>query len=58
MSGEVDYMLRVVVPDIENYDAVYRKLIASCEFLDISASFALESIKYTTALPLNHLAQT
>lgn len=56
MSGDVDYMLRVVVPDIEGYAAVYRKLIASCEFLDISASFALESIKHTTALPLNHLA--
>lgn len=58
MSGDVDYMLRVVVPDIEGYGAVYSKLIASCEFLDISASFALESIKHTTALPLNHLPQT
>lgn len=55
MSGEVDYMLRVVVPDIEGYDAVYKKLIGSCEFLDISASFALESIKHTTALPLHHM---
>jgi len=54
MSGDVDYMLRVVVPDIEGYDVVYKKLIESCEFLDISASFALESIRHTTALPLNH----
>jgi Lrp/AsnC family transcriptional regulator len=58
MSGDVDYMLRVVVPDIEGYGAVYSKLISSCEFLDISASFALESIKHTTALPLNHLPST
>jgi Lrp/AsnC family transcriptional regulator len=58
MSGDVDYMLRVVVPDIEAYGRVYAKLIASCEFLDISASFALESIKHTTALPLHHLPQT
>ena len=58
MSGDVDYMLRVVVPDIQGYGAVYSKLIESCEFLDISASFALESIKHTTALPLNHLPQT
>jgi Lrp/AsnC family transcriptional regulator len=57
MSGDVDYMLRVVVPDIQGYGAVYSKLIARCEFLDISASFALESIKHTTALPLNHLPQ-
>lgn len=58
MSGDVDYMLRVVVPDIEGYGAVYAKLIERCEFLDISASFALESIKHTTALPLDHLPQT
>lgn len=55
MSGDVDYMLRVVVPDIEGYGAVYRKLIERCEFLDVSASFALETIRHTTALPLNHL---
>jgi Lrp/AsnC family transcriptional regulator len=58
MSGDVDYMLRVVVPDIQGYGAVYSKLIESCDFLDISASFALESIKQTTALPLNHLHLT
>lgn len=55
MSGDVDYLLRVVVPDIAGYGAVYEKLIAGCEFLDISASFAMGSIKHTTALPLNHL---
>lgn len=55
MSGDVDYLLRVVVPDIEGYGAVYKKLIAGCEFLDISASFAMGSIKHTTALPLHHL---
>lgn len=57
MSGDVDYMLRVAVPDIQGYAAVYSKLIKSGEFLDISASFALASIKHTTALPLNHLAR-
>jgi Lrp/AsnC family transcriptional regulator len=54
MSGEVDYLMRVCVPDIDAYDAVYRKLIANCEFLDVSASFALETIKHTTALPLGY----
>jgi Lrp/AsnC family transcriptional regulator len=58
MSGDVDYMLRVVVPDIDGYGKVYAKLIERCEFLDISASFALESIKHTTALPLHHVPQT
>lgn len=55
MSGDVDYLLRIVVPDIDAYDAVYKKLIASVDFLDVSASFALETIKYTTALPLTYM---
>ncbi len=57
MSGEVDYLMRIVVPDIDGYDAVYKKLIAAIDFLDVSASFALETIKATTALPL-HYAKT
>ena len=55
MSGEVDYLMRIVVPDIDGYDAVYKRLIASVDFLDVSASFALETIKHTTALPLSYL---
>jgi Lrp/AsnC family transcriptional regulator len=54
MSGDVDYLMRVVVPDIDAYDRVYKKLIASVDFLDVSASFALETIKSTTALPLHY----
>lgn len=54
MSGEIDYLLRVVVPDIDRYDAFYKKLIASIELKDVSSSFAMEQIKYTTALPLDH----
>jgi Lrp/AsnC family transcriptional regulator len=54
MSGDVDYLLRVVVPDIEGYDRVYKKLITSLEMLDVSASFSLETIKATTALPLDY----
>ena len=52
MSGEIDYLLRVVVPDIASYDAVYKRLIKAADFADVSSSFALEEIKYTTALPL------
>lgn len=55
MSGDVDYLMRIVVPDIEAYDLVYKRLIAGVEFKDVSASFALETIKYTTALPLNYM---
>ncbi len=54
MSGDVDYLLRVVVPDIAAYDAVYKRLIAAIDMLDVSASFSLETIKSTTALPLHY----
>jgi len=54
MSGDIDYLLRVVVPGIEAYDQVYRKLIASNEISDVSANFAMEQIKYTTSLPLTY----
>jgi Lrp/AsnC family transcriptional regulator len=54
MSGDVDYLLRVVVPDIAGYDAVYKRLIAALELLDVSSSFSLETLKATTALPLHY----
>ncbi|MDR3494625.1 MAG: Lrp/AsnC family transcriptional regulator [Ancalomicrobiaceae bacterium] len=52
MAGQVDYLLRVVVSDIEAYDTFYKKLIAKIDISDVSSSFAMEQIKYTTALPL------
>lgn len=55
MSGDVDYLLRVVVPDIKAFDAVYKRLIASVELQDVNSSFAMEQLKYTTALPLDYL---
>jgi Lrp/AsnC family transcriptional regulator len=54
MSGDVDYLLRVVVPDIAGYDVFYKKLIKVAELTDVSSSFAMEELKYTTALPLEH----
>jgi Lrp/AsnC family transcriptional regulator len=53
MSGEVDYLLRVVVPDITAYDAFYKRLISRVEISKVSSAFAMEQIKYTTALPLD-----
>lgn len=54
MSGDVDYLLRIVVPDIAAYDAVYKRLIARIALSDVSSAFAMEQIKYTTALPLSY----
>ncbi|MBL8379929.1 MAG: Lrp/AsnC family transcriptional regulator [Burkholderiales bacterium] len=54
MSGEIDYLLKIVVPDIRGYDAVYKRLIKVAELSDVSSSFAMERIKYTTALPVEY----
>jgi Lrp/AsnC family transcriptional regulator len=54
MSGDVDYLLRVVVPDIAAYDALYKRLIQRVTLSDVSSSFAMETIKYTTAIPVTY----
>ena len=54
MTGDVDYLMRVVVPDIAAYDDFYQRLIRSIDLSDVSSSFAMERIKYTTVLPLKH----
>ena len=55
MSGDVDYLLKVVVPDIGAYDAFYKRMIAKIEIRDVSSVFAMEQIKYTTQLPLDYM---
>ena len=55
MAGQVDYLLRVVVPDIEAYDNLYKRLIARIDIADVSTTFAMERIKYTTELPLSYI---
>jgi Lrp/AsnC family transcriptional regulator len=52
MAGDVDYMLRVVVPDIAGYDTFYKKLIAAVPLKNVTSRFAMERIKSTTALPI------
>lgn len=52
MAGDVDYMLRVVVSDIQSYDAFYKRLIATVPLKNVTSRFAMEKIKSTTALPI------
>lgn len=56
LSGDTDYLLKVVVPDMKAFDLFYKKLIAKADFADISSSFAMEEIKYTTQLPTDYLS--
>lgn len=52
MSGEVDYLLKVQVASIADYDAVYQRLVSAIQLTDVSSAFAMEIMKHTTALPL------
>lgn len=56
MSGDVDYLLKVVVSDIDGFDRVYKKIIRTAEIFDVSSSFSMEELKYTPALPLENVA--
>ncbi len=55
LSGDTDYLLKVVVPDIAAYDDVYKKLIACAEMFDVSSSFVMQTLKTTTAYPLSYV---
>ena len=52
MSGQIDYMLKIICKDIADYDRVYKRLIKAARLSDVSGSFAMEQIKFTTELPL------
>ena len=53
MAGDVDYVLRVVVHDMQSYDTFYKKLIATVPLKNVTSRFAMERIKSTTALPIS-----
>jgi len=55
LSGDIDYLMRAVVPDMRSYDEMYKEMIANVDLYDVSSSFSMEKIKYTTALPLDQL---
>ncbi|GAA6183439.1 MULTISPECIES: Lrp/AsnC family transcriptional regulator [Alteromonadaceae] len=52
MSGEYDYMLKVMVKDLKAFDVFYKKLVSGIDLSDVTSSFAMEQIKYTTTLPI------
>jgi len=52
MAGDVDYMLRVVVADMQAYDVFYKKLISAVPLKNVTSRFAMEKIKSVTALPV------
>jgi Lrp/AsnC family transcriptional regulator len=55
MSGEVDYLLKIMTADIETFDAVYKDLISRVDLFEVSSHFAMEELKNTTQLPLSYI---
>lgn len=51
LGGDIDYLVKAVVPDMPGYDALYQQLIRA-DLFDVSASFVMETMKHTTELPL------
>ena len=54
-TGDTDYVLHAVVPDVAGYDSLYKRLIKRIPLADVSSSFVMEKIKETTALPLTYV---
>jgi Lrp/AsnC family transcriptional regulator len=54
MTGDVDYLLQAVIPDVAAYDRLYKRLIGKITLADVSSSFVMEQIKSTTVLPLDY----
>jgi len=52
MAGDIDYMLRVAVPDMQAYDAFYKRLIDTMPLKNVTSRFSMERVKSTTAYPL------
>jgi Lrp/AsnC family transcriptional regulator len=52
LAGETDYILKMMVKNVDHYDKVYKQLIKRVKINDVSASFAMEKIKFTTDLPI------
>lgn len=55
LTGRDDYLLKLVVPNVDVYDGVYKRLIERVEFLDVSSSIAMEEMKFTTAIPTKYI---
>ena len=57
MAGDLDYLLRAVVPDMAAFDALYRRLTEAIPIKNVTSHFAMERIKATTVYPLDTLTR-
>jgi DNA-binding Lrp family transcriptional regulator len=53
MTGDADYLVRVVVPDVAAYERFLKNTLTRIEGVaGIKSSFALKQVKYSTVLPI------
>ncbi|TYB84929.1 Lrp/AsnC family transcriptional regulator [Oceaniovalibus sp. ACAM 378] len=55
LTGTVDYILKVVVPDVAAYDTVYKRMIEKLDFTRVNGMISMEEMKFTTAIPTDYL---
>ncbi|NOX82583.1 MAG: Lrp/AsnC family transcriptional regulator [Alphaproteobacteria bacterium] len=55
MSGDTDYLMKLMCPDMAQFDRIYKQLISIAEFSDVSSTFSMERLKHTTELPLDYI---
>ncbi len=53
MAGELDYLMRVSVPDMAAYDTLYKSLTDAVPIKNVTSHFAMERMKFTTAYPVD-----
>jgi Lrp/AsnC family transcriptional regulator len=55
LTGDFDYVLKLLLPNVEYYDVIYKKLVAKLEFQSVSSYISMEQLKSTLAVPTQHL---
>lgn len=54
LTGDVDYLLKVVLPNVEHWDVIYKRMVAKLQFHDISSYISMEEIKSVSSLPTSY----
>lgn len=54
LTGNFDYILKVVLPTVEHYDVIYKRLVQRIELFDVSAYISMETVKLETGVPTNY----
>ena len=54
LTGNFDYILKLVLPNVEHYDVIYKQLVGRIELFDMSAYISMETVKLATGVPTQY----